>query len=141
MRCPAAVKALSMAVLMEVIFAPSMRAKARRWHDASTMAMFIGTPISSARFSAAARARRAPVRVRVGVVFVDMFDVLVNVQRRGKWIGWARRQGDWCCWLLWRVRKFSMRSVGVGSAVYGDVEMERHVVCLGRIFKGLGLMT
>ena len=83
MRCPAAVKALSMAVLMEVIFAPSMRAKARRWHDASTMAMFIGTPISSARFSAAARARRAPVRVRVGVVFVDMFDVLVNVQEGG----------------------------------------------------------
>jgi len=81
-RCPAAVKALSMAVLMDVIFAPSMRAKARRWQDASTMAMFIGTPISSARFSAAARARRAPVRVRVGVVFVDMFDVLVNVQGR-----------------------------------------------------------
>jgi hypothetical protein len=41
-RWPAAVKALSMAMLMEVIFAPSMRSKAMRWHAASTMAMSVG---------------------------------------------------------------------------------------------------
>jgi hypothetical protein len=38
-RWPAAVKALSMAMLMEVIFAPSMRSKARRWQAESTTAM------------------------------------------------------------------------------------------------------
>lgn len=38
-RCPAAVKALSIAILMEVIFAPSMRWKAMRWQAESTTAM------------------------------------------------------------------------------------------------------
>ena len=42
-RWPAAVKALFMAMSMEVSFAPGMRAKARRWRVESTMAMFMGT--------------------------------------------------------------------------------------------------
>jgi hypothetical protein len=40
-RWPAAVNALSMAMLMDVIFAPSMRWKAMRWVDESTTAMSI----------------------------------------------------------------------------------------------------
>jgi hypothetical protein len=82
-RLPAAVKAMSIAVLMDVIFAPSMRVKVRRWVCASTTAMllyfgqscmrpcphmssYIGTPISSACCSAACNATLAPFCVRVG---------------------------------------------------------------------------
>ena len=36
---PAAVNALSWAMLIEVILAPSMRSKAMRWHAESTIAM------------------------------------------------------------------------------------------------------
>jgi hypothetical protein len=39
MRFPAAVKAMSIAVLIDVIFAPSMRVKLRRWQCASTTAI------------------------------------------------------------------------------------------------------
>jgi len=42
--------------------------------------------------------------------------------------------------LLWRFGKFYALGCGVGSAVYGDMDMERYG-CLGRIFKGLRLMT
>jgi hypothetical protein len=85
-RLPAAVKAISIAVLIEVIFAPSMRVNVRRWVWASTTAMlliksqyvrleyggmvgrvtYIGTPNSTACCSAACRATRAPLCVRVG---------------------------------------------------------------------------
>ena len=78
-RWPAAVKALSMAMFIDVILAPSMRANASRWHDESTMAMFMGTLISEARFSAEASAVRAPSSVRTGTDFVDMLgDVVVG---------------------------------------------------------------
>jgi hypothetical protein len=40
-RLPAAVKAMSMAVLMDVIFAPSIRVKVSRWVWASTTAMLL----------------------------------------------------------------------------------------------------
>jgi hypothetical protein len=82
-RLPAAVKAMSMAVLMDVIFAPSMRVKVRRCVCASTTAMllllhqyhleakwfsdsYMGTPMSSACCSAACKATLAPLCVRVG---------------------------------------------------------------------------
>jgi hypothetical protein len=87
MRFPAAVKAMSIAVLMDVIFAPSIRVKERRWVCASTTAIllrrckdscilrslvstYIGTPISEACFSAACRATLAPFCVSVGNVAV-----------------------------------------------------------------------
>jgi hypothetical protein len=82
-RFPAAVNAMSVAVLIDVIFAPSMRVKVSRCVCASTTAMllrlcqhlqvsdefrysYIGTPISSACCSAACRATLAPLCVRVG---------------------------------------------------------------------------
>jgi hypothetical protein len=40
-RLPAAVKAISIAVFMDVIFAPSIRVKERRWVCASTTAMLL----------------------------------------------------------------------------------------------------
>ena len=61
-----------MAMLIEVSFAPYIRANASRWHALSMMAMFIGTLISFDRCSAAARAIRAPSRVSVGIDFVLM---------------------------------------------------------------------
>jgi hypothetical protein len=92
MRLPAAVKAMSMAVLMDVIFAESIRVKANRCVCASTTAMllllcqqdrsgralchplgdatYIGTPTSSACCSAACRATRAPLCVNVGTAAV-----------------------------------------------------------------------
>lgn len=80
---PAAVNAMSMAVFMLVILAPSMRVNVRRCVCASTTAMlleimsdkvysiyvgrpYIGTPISIACCSAACTATRAPPCVRVG---------------------------------------------------------------------------
>jgi hypothetical protein len=42
-RLPAAVKAMSIAVLMDVIFEPSIRVKLKRWQCASTTAMDLST--------------------------------------------------------------------------------------------------
>jgi len=42
-RLPAAVKAMSIAVLIDVIFEPSIRVKLKRWQCASTTAMDLST--------------------------------------------------------------------------------------------------
>lgn len=76
------------------------------------MAMFMGIPISRARCSAAARAMRAPVRVSVGVVFVDIvacvcggfFNLFVCL--------WSEGIG---CIVVVEFRRW-----GVGVARYGD---------------------
>jgi len=70
MRWPAAVNAMSLAVLMDVTFAPSIRVNNRRCVCASTTAILIGTFSSRACLSAACRAILAPFCVRVGVVVV-----------------------------------------------------------------------
>jgi hypothetical protein len=58
---PAAVKAMSMAKPIDVILAPSMRMKERRCVCASTIAIDIAAPCSSANCSAACSATRAPL--------------------------------------------------------------------------------
>jgi hypothetical protein len=86
MRFPAAVKAMSIAVFIDVIFALSIRVKESRWVCASTTAIllqeckyepkqinrlpYIGTPISCACCSAACMATLAPFCVRLGIDIV-----------------------------------------------------------------------
>ena len=67
-RWPAAVKALSIAMLMEVIFAPSIRSKAIRWHAASTMAMSVGR--GRCVSVAFAGSRRECCGLLVGIMFI-----------------------------------------------------------------------
>src|SRR5712692_1509438 len=62
--------ALVMAICTEESFAPSMRAKASRCPPSSTTAMSIGTPICSARRSAASSTARAPSSVSFGLLRV-----------------------------------------------------------------------
>lgn len=56
-------KALSIAMFMDVIFALGIREKARRCVEASTIAMFMSIFKEVAFCSQAVRAMRAPVRV------------------------------------------------------------------------------
>jgi len=61
------VKALSIAMGMEVNLAPSMRANAKRWVEEPTTAMFIGTPRVRDASSQARMASCAAERVSVGI--------------------------------------------------------------------------
>lgn len=68
-------------LLMLVSFAPSILAKCNRCVEASTTAMFMGTPISFAFFSAAAIAILAPDSVSCSCVRVAILTATLLEER------------------------------------------------------------
>jgi hypothetical protein len=98
MRWPAAVKALSIAIDMEVSLAPSIREKWSRWVEESQTAMFMASPIDRALASHASTAALAASSVSVSVLMVGAIVTdrggRVEMEESGKaqggWVGRVR---------------------------------------------------
>jgi hypothetical protein len=102
------VKALLIAMSIEVSFAPGRRVKWRRYREESTMAMFIGLDIEADLVVQAEAARRAAAWVRWGGWWISFEGeeegmlgvVVVGDVGVGVWLGRAAGSELDCLWLM-----------------------------------------